>query len=61
VQFVDRLRQANGLDLARAHVKSPVSNLIRLALGSGFALMVAHERRHLHQARKVIAERAFPR
>lgn len=55
VQFVDRLRQANGLDLSRARVQSPVTSLLRMPLGSGFALMVAHERRHLAQARRVIA------
>jgi hypothetical protein len=61
VQFIDRLRQANGLDLARARVKSPVLDLLRMPLGSGFALMEAHERRHLQQARRVIADPAFPR
>jgi hypothetical protein len=61
VQFVDRLRQANGLDLARARVKSPAINLLRMPLGSGFALMVAHERRHLQQARTVLADPGFPR
>jgi hypothetical protein len=61
VQFIDRLRQANGLDLARARVKSPIINVLRMPLGSGFALTIAHERRHLEQARRVIAEPAFPR
>ena len=61
VQFIDRLRQANGLDLARARVSSPSNGWIRIPLGSAFALMTAHERRHLQQARNVIAEAAFPR
>jgi hypothetical protein len=56
VQFVDRLRQANGLDLARARVTSPASRWLRLPLGSGFALMAAHERRHLWQVRKLIKD-----
>ena len=60
VQFIDRLRQANGLDLSRARVKSPATNLIRVPLGSAFALMVGHERRHLWQARNVLAEISFP-
>ena len=54
VQYIDRLRQANGLDLARARVASPAARWIRMPLGSGFATMVAHERRHLAQARRVI-------
>ena len=61
VQFIDRLRQANGLDLARAKVSSPASKWIRLPLGSGFALMTAHERRHLWQAGRVVSNTAFPR
>ena len=61
VQFVDRLRQANGLDLRRAKVLSPASAWIRMSLNSGFALMAAHERRHLWQAQRVIAAPGFPR
>jgi len=61
VQYVDRLRQANGLDLARARVASPVARWVRMPLGSGFAMMIAHERRHLAQARRVLAAAGFPR
>jgi hypothetical protein len=60
VQFIDRLRQANGLDLARARVSSPASRWIRLPLGSAFALMTAHERRHLLQAANVTKREGFP-
>ena len=61
VQFVDRLRQASGLDLRRAKVMSPASTWIKMSLNSGFALMVAHERRHLWQAQQVIGAAGFPR
>lgn len=61
VQYIDRLRQANGLDLARARVSSPAARWLRIPLGSSFALMVAHERRHLVQARRVIDASGFPR
>ena len=60
VQFVDRLRQASGLDLRRARVVSPASTWIKMSLNSGFALMAAHERRHLWQARQVMAATGFP-
>jgi hypothetical protein len=60
VQYVDRLRQANGLDLARARVASPVVRWVRLPLGSAFALTIAHERRHLFQAAGVIQTPGFP-
>ena len=61
VQYIDRLRQANGLDLARARVRSPVASWIFVPLGSGFAAMIAHERRHLWQAKQVMQAPGFPR
>jgi hypothetical protein len=60
VQYVDRLRRADGLDLATARVSSPVARWLRMPLGSGFALQVAHSRRHLWQARKNTATAGFP-
>jgi hypothetical protein len=61
VQYIDRLRQANGVDLAKAKVVSPANRLLHLSLGSGFALQIAHERRHLWQARQLLARPEFPR
>ena len=60
VQYVDRLRQANGLDLARARARSPVVSWMVFPLGCGFAAMAAHERRHLWQARQVTEAAGFP-
>ena len=60
VQYVDRLRQANGVDLARARVYMPVNSWLRIPLGSGFAVMLAHSRRHLAQARRVTEAEHFP-
>jgi hypothetical protein len=60
VQFIDRLRQANGLDLARARVSSPAGTWIRIPLGSAFAVLAAHERRHLWQAQRVTSTPGFP-
>ena len=61
VQYVDRLRQANGLDLARARVASPVVRWLPMPLGSAFALLITHERRHLVQAQRVLETAGFPR
>lgn len=60
VQYVDRLRQANGIDLARARARAPTLSWIRIPLGSAFALMASHERRHLWQARRITQEEGFP-
>lgn len=61
VQYIDRLRQANGLDLSRARASSPVARWLRIPLGSGFSMMTAHERRHLAQAGRVLEAVGFPR
>ena len=60
VQYVDRLRQANGIDLSRSCVRSPIASWIRIPLGSAFASMAAHERRHLWQARRITRMEGFP-
>jgi hypothetical protein len=60
IAYVERLRRANGLDLSRARVTSPVSKWLRFSLGTLFAVIAAHERRHLCQARR-IAEMPLPR
>ena len=56
----ERMDRAEGLDLGRSVVVSPVTSLIRLSLGLSFALLTVHERRHLYQARAVTREAAFP-
>jgi hypothetical protein len=55
------VRAANGLDLARIKLPSPVSPLLTLTLAEWFALTAAHERRHLWQARQVLDAAGFPR
>jgi hypothetical protein len=60
VQYIDRLRQANGVDLARARVRMSASGWLRIPLGSAFALMVVHSRRHLAQAQRVMDAENFP-
>jgi hypothetical protein len=44
--------QSAGLDLAARKVPSPVSRYIRYNVYSAFRIVVAHERRHLSQARR---------
>jgi DinB family protein len=60
-QLVARVRRANGLDLARVRVTSPVARWRRFSLGTAFAVLAAHQRRHLCQARHVAALPQFPR
>lgn len=54
-----RLNEADGLDLKRAKHKSPIP-LVKWSLGMFFQMMLAHERRHIWQARQVRQDKAFP-
>jgi hypothetical protein len=52
-EFEERIRAADGLNLSRIKISSPVSKLIRFNLAVWFAATAAHERRHLWQAQQV--------
>jgi len=53
--FILQMERADGLDLRRVKVVTPVSRFLKISLGATFAQAAAHERRHLAQARKVLA------
>jgi hypothetical protein len=59
-EFRKRLKDVDGLDLARVKVRSPVSSFIRFELGNALMLMAAHQRRHLWQAGKIRNDPQFP-
>jgi hypothetical protein len=48
------LEQVNGYDLGAVRVQSPFAAWMRYKLGSAIALHLAHERRHLWQAREAM-------
>jgi hypothetical protein len=52
-QFQIQLERAEGLDLSRVKVVTPISQYFRMSLNGMFAQIAAHERRHLEQARRV--------
>jgi hypothetical protein len=52
-QFAIQIERADGLDLRRVKVPTPISRLFELSLGTTIAQAAAHERRHLAQARRV--------
>ncbi len=59
--LLDLIRDADGIDLRRVTIVSPVTRLLRLSLGECLEMLVVHEHRHLEQARRVQAEPGFPR
>jgi len=58
-EIAARLRQADGLDLRRAKYTWPFWPL-KWSLGATFQLILAHERRHIWQARQVRQSPGFP-
>ena len=59
-EFIRLAGQAEGLDLARVKVATPISRLFKLSLGMTLAQQAAHERRHLEQARRVRENPQYP-
>ena len=52
-QLAERVRRADGLDLTGNRTVSPVTRLLRMPLGAYLQFVIAHDRRHLWQARQV--------
>ncbi len=59
--LVELLDRAHGRDLRRVKVTSPALSLLRLRADAALEMVVAHERRHLNQARTVRDDPSFPR
>lgn len=56
----DLLRAGAEQDLNGVRFVNPFLSLIRFSLGTGFQVIAAHERRHLWQAERVMANPRFP-
>lgn len=60
--MLQRLEAADGLDLGRARVTSPLASFVRMNLLAFFCVFTGHQRRHLWQAanvrRKLEAQKA---
>lgn len=56
----ERIHSADGLDLRRARRRSPILPVMKWSLGTMFALVLTHERRHIWQARQVRNTKGFP-
>ncbi|NBC18619.1 MAG: DinB family protein [Bacteroidetes bacterium] len=59
-ELLDLLHRAAAVDLNSARFSSPLSSLIRFNVGDGLRVMVAHQQRHLQQARGVRQRPDFP-
>lgn len=59
--FIHLVRDAQGIDLNKTKMRSPVSTFMRYSLADAFVLNVVHTQRHLGQARNVVADPHFPK
>jgi hypothetical protein len=55
------MRATAGADLRRTMVTSPVAAVATYSLLDAFRIVVAHERKHFEQARRVTEDERFPR
>ncbi len=55
-KLLQLLDLAKGKDLAKIHIPITLTKLIKLRLGDAFRFLVAHEQRHLIQARNTLKE-----
>jgi hypothetical protein len=60
-ELANRILATKDLDLGRIVVTSPVSGFVTYSLLDAYRVVVAHERRHFEQARRVKESEAFPR
>ena len=60
-QLAALARASAGVDLGRARMRSPFLRLIRFTLRQVLFMNASHARRHLWQARQVLAHSGFPR
>jgi hypothetical protein len=58
-QLMELILKSNGLDLARIKVGTPFPR-VKFSLGPRFAMLAAHDRRHLRQAWDVRRHSGFP-
>jgi hypothetical protein len=58
--LIRRAEDAQGLDLARIRMSSPVVRQFKMSAAEWLAFLAAHQRRHLWQARRVREHPDFP-
>jgi hypothetical protein len=60
-ELTGRMRATAGADIGRTMVTSPVAAVATYSLRDAYLIIVAHERKHFEQARRVMEEPGFPK
>lgn len=58
--FMERLQRAAAREIGAVRVQSPLAGWLRMRVGDCLAFLLAHQRRHLWQARQVREDPRFP-
>lgn len=59
-EFLNFVRQAEGVDYNKVRIRSPVTPFMRYSLADAFVVTVFHGRRHLDQAKRMRDTEGFP-
>jgi len=59
-ELAERMRSTENLNLRNIIVTSPVASFVTYSLLDAYRIVVAHEQRHLAQAKRVTARNGFP-
>ena len=59
-ELIELIKQTEGVDHQRVIITSPASKFVTYSLRDAFNIILVHERRHLEQAKGVIANEYFP-
>ena len=59
--LIQLMLKADGLDLNKIKIASPVNNLLKFRLGECFRFLLLHQRRHFGQAQNLTALAEFPK
>ena len=59
--LVKHMKMTEGLDLRKTIITSPVMSVMTYSLWDAYKIIVAHERRHMAQAKRVMKTPGFPK
>ena len=60
-EVIEKMKATEGIDLQKVIIYSPVSKVVIYSVFDAFRIIVAHERRHFNQAKRVLEAEGFPK
>ena len=60
-QIAEHMRSTEALNLRKIIITSPIASFVVYSLFDGYRIIVAHDQRHVAQAKRVMAREGFPK